>query len=112
MPLVLCSDVQRGPFAIPVERQAVLPLVRRPYAVEVFKLYVAGPVLVEEAEDDLVLGIRFREEILEDAPVLQGNAPLPIAVGDLEQYAILVSLDLVLLQQNVLSATGNRAHRR
>jgi hypothetical protein len=98
MSLVLCANVQCRPLAIPVERQAILALVCFPYIIEVVEVDDAGPILVEEAEDDFVLGVRFRKQVLEDAPVLEGDAPLPVAVGDLEEDAILVSPDLVLLR--------------
>jgi len=64
--------------------------------VEVLEFNVSRPVLVEEAEDDLVLGIWFREEVLEDAPVCQTDSSGTGAVCNEEQNPILVSLDFVL----------------
>ena len=69
---------------------------RLPCLVEFIKVDVAGPPLIEEAEDDLVLGIWLREQVLEDGPVVDVDLALLVAVGDLEEDAILVPLDLVL----------------
>ena len=96
MPVLLGANVQRGPAALPVEGQAVLGLVRLPCLVEVVEVDVAGAFLVEEAEDDLVLGVWLREQVLEDGPVVDVDLTLLVAVGDLEEDAILVPLDLVL----------------
>jgi hypothetical protein len=96
MPVLLGPDVQRSPLAFPVEGQAVLRLVCLPCRVELVKVDVAGPVLIEEAEDDLVLGVGFREEVLEDGPVMDSNLALPVAVGYSKQNAVLVALDFVL----------------
>lgn len=67
-----------------------------PCVVECVEVDVAGPVLVEEAEDDLVLGVGFREKVLEDGPVLYADPALSVAVGYGEEDAILVALDFVL----------------
>lgn len=67
-----------------------------PCLVEFVKVNVAGPPLVEEAEDDLVLGVGLGEQVLEDGPVVDVDPALLVAVGDLEEDAVLVSLDLVL----------------
>ena len=96
MPVLLGANVQRGPAALPVEGQAVLGLVRLPCLVEVVEVDVAGPLLVEEAEDDLALGVGFGEQVLEDGPVMDADLALLVAIGDLEEDAILVPLDLVL----------------
>ena len=57
---------------------------------------MAGSRIGEEAEGDVVFGVGFREEVVEDAPVLQGDALLVMAVGDAEQDRVLLALDLVL----------------
>lgn len=80
-----------------------------PCRVEVVEVDVAGPLLVEEAEDDLVLGVGFREEVLEYGPVLQADLALLVAVGDLEEDAILVPLDFVLETDAPLVLTGRTA---
>lgn len=96
VPVLLGANVQRGPTALPIKGQAVLGLVRLPCVVEVVKVDVAGALLVEEAEDDLVLGVGFGEQVLEDGPVVHADLALLVAVGDLEEDAILEPLDLVL----------------
>jgi hypothetical protein len=80
--------------------------VRLPYLEKVVKLNVSGPLLVEKTEDDFVLGVGLREEVLEDTPILQGDAPLPFSISDLEQDSVLVSLDLVLLEGMRVSELG------
>jgi hypothetical protein len=96
MAVLLGANVQGGPLGLPVEGQAFLCLVRLPCFVELVEVDVAGAFLVEEAEDDLVLGVWLREQVLEDTPVVNVDLTLLLAVGDLEQDAILVALDLVL----------------
>jgi len=96
MPVLLRPNVKRGPAALPVKGQAVLGLVRLPCLVEVVKVDVAGPPLIEEAENDLVLGVGLRKQVLEDGPVMDADLALLVAVGYLEEDAILETLDLVL----------------
>jgi hypothetical protein len=67
-----------------------------PCLVELVKVDIAGPLLVEEAEDDLVLGVGFRQEILKDRPVMNADPALPVAVGYGEQNTVLVALDFML----------------
>jgi hypothetical protein len=98
VPLILGAAVEGGPLRVPVEGQAIFSFVCSPYIIEVLKLDIAGPVLVEEAEDDFVLGVRLRKQVLEDAPVGESDAPGAAAVCDQEEDAILVSLDLVLVE--------------
>lgn len=97
VPVLLRANVQCCPLGFPVERQAVFRLVRLPCVVEFVKVDVAGSFLVEEAENDLVLGVRFRKQVLENTPVVDVDLALLFAVCNLEQDAILVALDLVLL---------------
>jgi hypothetical protein len=96
VPVFLGANVQSSPLALPVKGQAVLGLVGLPCLVELVKVNVAGAPLVEEAEDDLVLGVGLCQQVLEDGPVVDIDLALLVAVGDLEEDAILISLDLVL----------------
>jgi hypothetical protein len=96
MPVLLGADVERSPLALPIEGQAAFGLVRLPCLVELVEVDVAGALLVKEAEDDLVLGVGFREEVLEDGPVMDGDSALAVAVGYSKQDAVLVALDFVL----------------
>lgn len=68
-----------------------------PCVVELVEVDVASAILVEEAEDDLVLGVGFREQVLEDTPIVDIDSSLPLAVCNLEQDAVLVALDFVLM---------------
>ena len=67
-----------------------------PCLVEFVKVDVAGAPPVEEAEDDLILGVGLCKQVLEDGPVVNADLALLVAIGDLEEDAILVPLDLVL----------------
>jgi hypothetical protein len=102
--VLLGANVQRGPLAVPVEGQAVFCLVGAPCVVELVKVDVAGALLVEEAEDDLVLCVGLGEQVLEDTPVVDVDLALALAVCDLEQDAILVALDFVLLADAPLAS--------
>ena len=88
------ADIELGPVTIPVERDA--GLVARIDILELVEVDLARDGVGEEAEGDFVLGVRFREQVVEDAPVLQADAVLAAAVGDLEKDGVLVALDLVL----------------
>jgi hypothetical protein len=96
MSVLLGPDIQSCPLAFPVKGKALVCLVCLPCLVELVKVDVAGAFLVEEAEDDLVLGIGLREKVLEDGPVVDADLALPVAVGYGEQNAVLVALDFVL----------------
>ena len=96
MTVLLGANVQSGPLGLPVEGQAFFCLVHLPCLVELVEVDVAGAFLVKEAEYDLVLGVWFRKQVLEDTPVMNVDLALPFAVCDLEQDAVLVALDLVL----------------
>jgi hypothetical protein len=60
MSVLLRPDIQSCPLAFPVEGQALVCLVCLPCLVELVEVDVAGAVLVEKAEDDLVLGVGLR----------------------------------------------------
>lgn len=75
-----------------------------PCIVEFIKVDVASALLVEEAENDLVLGIGFRKQVLKDTPVMYVNPALSLTICDLEQNAILVALDFVLLADASLAS--------
>ena len=104
MPPLLGPNVQSRPFSFPVEGKAVLGLVRLPCVVELVEVDVASALLVEEAENDLVLGVGFCEQVLEDTPVVDVDLALALAVCDLEKDAILVALDFVLLADAPLAS--------
>ena len=67
-----------------------------PCLVEFVKVDVACAPPVEEAEHNLVLGVGLCEQVLEDGPVVDADLALLVAIGDLEENAILVPLNLVL----------------
>ena len=90
------ADVQLGPLAVPVEGDAVGALVELVQAAEVLILDGAEAVNVEQAEGDLVLGVGLAQQVLEVAPVGEGELALVCAVGDVEEDRVLLALDLVL----------------
>lgn len=94
--LVLGANVQGRPVSLPVEREAIFALVRPPCLVELVEIDVARAVSVEEAEDDFILGVWLRKQVLEDSPVLEGHFALLIAVCDVEKNTVLEALDFVL----------------
>lgn len=96
MALLLATNVQLGPLAIPVEGDAVGALVQLIELPEVVIFDVAETVDVEEPEGDLVLGVGLCEDVLEVGPVRQGYPTLSGAVGDVEENRVLLALDLLL----------------
>lgn len=97
MPVLLGSNVQCRPLAVPVEGQAVFGPVCAPCVVELIETDVTGTLLVKEAENDFVLGVWFRKQVLENTPVVDVDLALLFAVCNLKQDAVLVALDFVLM---------------
>lgn len=96
MSLFLCADVQRGPLGVPIERKTVLAPVGIIYLLEGFKLDESGPLFIEKAKGNLILGIGFRKEVIEEGPVVQRDATSSTAVCDLKEKSILLALDFML----------------
>lgn len=94
--LLLAANVQLGPFALPVKRNAVGALVELIELSEVLVLDIAGSIDVEEAEGDLVLGVGLDQEVLKGGPLGEGNLAGTLTVGDAEQNSVLFALDFVL----------------
>ncbi len=74
-----------------------------PCCVEVIEVDVTGSILIEEAENDFVFGVRFCEQILEDRPVVYADFALLVTIGYFEKDAVLVSFDFVLGTNTVLT---------
>ena len=85
MPMPFAAQIQLRPVAVPVEGNCVARLVARIALLEAAEVHLAGGGVCEEAEGDVVFGIGFCQEIVEDAPVLDGNASIVVAIGDAEQ---------------------------
>lgn len=96
MALVLAANVQRRPFRAPVKRQRALALVQVVYFEKLVEADLAGAVDVEEAKGKFILGVGFRNQVVVEAPVLEGDAARLAAVCDEKENAILVALDFVL----------------
>lgn len=88
---------QPGSIAVPVEGTAALSLIQLIEPAEVLVLYSTKAFNTKESEIDLVFGVRLVEEIFEIDSVLHGNTALARAVCNLEEEAILVALDLVVV---------------
>lgn len=100
MALLLAAKVQLGPLAVPVERDAVRAPVQFVQLPEVVVLYVAGAVDVKQTEGDLVLGVGLEQEVFKGAPVGEVEPVLASSVRNMEEDAILLTLDLVLYRGN------------
>lgn len=96
MPSLLPTNVQRRPLARPIERDTIRTFVE---VVEPLKMIIfdsTGAVVVEESKSNLILGIRFGEEILEIPPVMKIDPPNFSSIGDSVENGILVPLDFML----------------
>lgn len=93
------TSVQRGPFRVPIEGNALGTLVQVVQALDGIELDTTGSIEIEEAEGDLVLGVRLGEEVFEGGPVGDVQLASPASVCDVKEDAILLALDLVLLDE-------------
>ena len=96
MALLLAANVQLSPFRVPVKGNALGTLVELIQATEIIVLDITSAVNVKQAEGNLVLGIGFQEEVLEDAPVREGNFTLVLGIGNAEENGVLLPIDFVL----------------
>ncbi len=106
MPLLLPTDVQRRPFAVPVEGYAILTLVEIIEVLEVFVFNGTSTVDIEQSEGDLVLSVWLCKKILERAPVVQVDSSSIAPICHAEEYSILLTLNLMLgyhLSQRLIS---------
>lgn len=94
--MLLSSQVQRRPVAVPIEGDGIAGLVARIDFLEGVEVHLTGRRVGEEAEGDFIFGVGFREKVVEDTPVRESDAALVVAIGDVEQNRVLVALDLVL----------------
>ncbi len=62
-----------------------------------------GPIGIEEAEGNLVLGIRLREQVLEGSPFVDVDSTGPAGICDSEKDSIVFTLDLVLFKEKIRS---------
>lgn len=96
MPVLLSSQVQGRPVAVPVEGDGIASLVARIDFFEGGEVHLTGRRVGEEAEGDFIFGVGFCKEVVEDTPVRESDTALVVAIGDVEQNGVLVALDLVL----------------
>lgn len=103
---LLHARVQPRPLAVPVEGDAIGAFVHLVQLLEVGVVDGPRAVDVEEAEGDFVLGVRFVKQVLERAPVADVHLAAAAAVGDMEEDAVLLPLDLVLQRMFVRGSNG------
>ena len=96
MSSLLAPTIQRRPLAVPVKGYTIRTLIQLIQLLQILVLDEASIIHVEEPERNLVLGIRFRKEVLEGAPVQEVDLARLPPVGDSEEDAVLFALDLVL----------------
>ena len=99
MPVFLASEVQRRPFAVPVEWDTVIALIHIVQLLKVLIFYRTRTILIEKSESNLVLCVWPGKEVLENAPVMNGNTPGSSSIGHTEKDRILVSFDFVLMSR-------------
>jgi hypothetical protein len=104
--LLLTSYIELGPLAVPVERDAVWSLIELIELPEIVVLHSVEAVDVEQPEGNIILGIGLLENVLEVGPVREGNSALADSIGNLEQYRILFTLDLVLFARARVSESS------
>ena len=71
--VLFTASVKRSPFAIPVERYALRPLVHVVKSLKVVVFDRPRSILVEESERDFILSIWFAQEVFEIIPVMDGD---------------------------------------
>ena len=96
MPVFLSSDVQRRPFAIPVERYRLVSFVEVIELLEVVILDCSRTIFVEESESDFIFSVWFGQEIFEGCPIVQIDAASLSSICNAKKDRVLLSLDLVL----------------
>lgn len=114
--MLLPSQVQGRPVAVPIEGDCIAGLVARINFFESVEVHLTGRRVSEEAEGDFIFGVGFCEEVVEHTPVRESDAALMVAIGDVEQDRVLVALDLVLdgsqLSTDSFKACGVALFRR
>lgn len=98
----LVANVKLCPLAVPVKGNAVRAFVHLVEAAEVVICNRACSVDIEKSESDLILGIGFEKQVVESSPVGDTDAARALAIGDMEEKAILFTLDLALRKKVAL----------
>ena len=96
MAVPFSPNVERCPFAIPIERYTVRSLIQAVQLLKVIVLDGASAIFVEETECDLILGVGLAKEVLEVAPVVDADLACLSPVGDPVEDGILFTFDFML----------------
>jgi hypothetical protein len=92
----LVANVQLRPLAVPVKGDALGSLVQLVETAEVVVLHGSAALDIKESEGNLVLGIGLEEQVVERGPVGKADTAIALAIGDVEEEAVLLALDLAL----------------
>lgn len=90
------AGIERCPVRVPVEWNGILGAVAGVCLFEGVEVDEPGGGVGEETESDLVLGVWLGQEVVEGAPIGEGDATSLAAVCNGEQNSIVLALDLVL----------------
>lgn len=112
MPVLLPSNIERRPLAVPVEWYSFVALVEVVQFLKVVIFDCSSPPFVEETKSDLILGIGLSEKVLEVTPVMKADTPKFAAVRDLEKYSVLLSSYFVLIEQGASQYSQNTSALR
>lgn len=93
---LLPADIERRPFRVPVEGDAIRSFVEIVQFLEGLVLDRTGALDVEQAEGNLVLRIGLAEQVLEGGPVRDVYPARLSSIGDGEENAVLLALDFML----------------
>jgi len=96
MSSLLAPTIQCRPLAVPVKGYTIRTLIQLIQLLEILVLDEASIIHIEKPERNLVLGIRFRKEVLEGTPVGEIDLARLPPVGDSEEDTVLFALDFVL----------------
>lgn len=91
------TGVQRSPFRVPIEGNAILILAEIVQLLEGIEPNSTRSIHVKQAECDLVLSVRFVQEVLESGPIQETELASSAPISDTEQDAIVLAFNFVLI---------------
>lgn len=110
MSAFLAAAVEGRPFAVPVKGYAIRTLVHLIQLLQILVFDQAIIIDIKQPERNLVFSVWFREEVLEDRPVLEVDFSGVATVGDGEEDAVLFAFDFVLLDCQLLFMFISSSH--
>jgi hypothetical protein len=112
MAMTLSTHVQRRPLAVPVEGNAVRRFVQSVKLEETLVLDRPGAIFVKQAKGNLIFGVRLCQEVVEGAPVRDGDLARLLAIGNAEEDSILLAFDFMLKETLQLGSARNSDQRK